>query len=186
MKKILAGFVITILLVIFGFTLVKLVERNKGLKSRIPHLSEGDDIVYFDLHNIDNERIDASVLKSRKPSLIFLFPRPCAPCSNNIAFWSKMALITQKNANIFGIIAGRAKDARDFWAKKKTPFNIYFPGDLELFLKKMKIRSNMSQTILCQNGRVEMIRLSDLDGEMYTEFLKKTFEMAPINKNVEN
>jgi peroxiredoxin len=177
-KSFLVGVLITVLLTISGFTLVKLIEKGTGGKDRPSHLSVGESIDYFDLIDSNGERIDASVLKTKKPTLIFLFPRPCAPCSQDISFWSRMGLIARDSAQVFGVVVGTAADVRDFLGKKKIDFSLYFPGNLERFLEKMKIGSDHAQTLLCIDGKVEMVRFGVMDGESYTEFLKRTMALA--------
>lgn len=179
-KKILVGALITALLAICVFILVLELKREKkaaGIEWP-PHLAVGDTIGYFDLIDVNGKHIDASILKTKKPSLIFLFPRSYNLYSNDISYWSRMASIVQDNAQIFGIFLGMPREFQEFRKERKIPFDLYFPDNLDLFLKQMNVKSILGHIMLCSGGKVEMVRVGSMEGESYTEFLRRTLELA--------
>jgi peroxiredoxin len=179
-KKFLVGALITVLLVISGFVLVKSLERKKAVRSNEwpPHLAVGETIDYFDLIELDGNPIDASVLKTKKPTLIFLFPRSNAPYRTDLSFWSRMVSIIQNKAQIFGIVLGTSEEARKIPGNTEMPFKLYYPANLDMFLDNMKIKSIFGQTLLCTRGEVEMVHAGEMNPEAYTGFLRKTIALA--------
>jgi len=172
----------TIILIFLIFILVRLIQENKKLKNYIPHLIEGESIKYFDLISVDGERINSSVLKSNKPLFIFLFSRPCSPCNVNIVFWNEMVKIMKDKVKTFGIILSGHNKAFNFSKSKKTQFKIFVPANLDIFIKKMRIKSNFAQTILYYNNKIKIIRVGNIDGDTFTEILRKTKKMIKIIK----
>jgi hypothetical protein len=179
--KILISIIIIAILAVFGFTLFKLVKENKELKSRIPRLTKGESIEYFDLINLDGERVDASILRTDKPTFIYLFPRPCAPCSPNIIYWNQMAKLMGDQGQSFGVILGGPNEVADFTGRKKARFKVFIPDDLTLCLNKLGINHRLAQTILYHRNEIKIVKLGELDGQSFTEMLKEAKKIVKRN-----
>jgi len=174
--------VIILVVVVFGVTVIKLQERNRALNAQIPHLVQGESIEYFDLIDLDLGRINVTALKTGKPKFIFIFPRPCAPCSSNILFWNRMAKMMTGRGEVFGILLGGPDEIARLSESKKMHFKLYVPENPDLFQKKMRIQNTYAQTILYHENEVKMIKMGDLEGSDFTNMLKEARKLAKKSK----
>jgi hypothetical protein len=153
------------ILILFGFTVFKLVRVNEQTKAKIPYLVTGERIEYFNLIGEDAAQIDASVFRSDRPALIFIFSRPCNPCQKNFKYWEKMKEILGDRVDFYGIILEGTALAFEFSKKANLNFKIYIPEDVDRFIQAMRIKLNLAQTILYTKNGVKYLKLGDLEGE---------------------
>lgn len=164
--------ILTGILVLSGYTIFRLYSVNERNKAALPYLMEGEGIKYFNILNHQASLLDQSVLKEEMPSLIFIFSRPCSPCNKNISYWKKMAKILDGKVNIYGIVLDEPGKAFDFAEQAKLNFKIYIPEDLRTFIQTMRLKMNLSQTIIYHNGAVRKLKIGDLDGKEASGFIK--------------
>lgn len=163
---------LTALLILSGYTIFKLSAINSRHKAALPYLLNGESIQYFKLVNHRAEITGKSALNGDKPSLIFIFSRPCSPCNKNIVYWKKMAKLLQDKADIYGIILDDAGKAFGFAEEAKLNFNIYIPQDTGAFTDAMRLRMNLSQTIIYFRGGVRKLKMGDLNGKEAAVIIK--------------
>jgi peroxiredoxin len=163
--------ILSAIIVVLGFALYKTIQSNKRLTESLPYFIEGESIEYFDLLSMAGDRIDASALESDTPILIFIFSRPCSPCNKNIKFWKSMVgILKDKKIEIFGIVLDNLSATYNFMKEARLNFDIYVPDELEIFLKRMRIKLNFAQTILYHKG-VKVQKLGPLEADEVTKII---------------
>lgn len=159
------------IIIVMGFVLYKTMQSKKRLTESLPYFVEGESIEYFDLISMSSERIDASALEGDTPILIFIFSRPCSPCNKNIKFWKSIAgILKDKKNKIFGIALDNLSATYNFMKEARLNFDIYVPEELEIFLKRMRIKLNFAQTILYHKG-VKVQKLGPLEADEVTRII---------------
>lgn len=164
--------VIISMLIVFGFGFFKLFNINQKLRAEIPYLVPGENIDYFDILGQDAQTRDRSVLDNNRPSLIFIFSRPCSPCNANIKYWKKITGILKEKADVYGIVLGEINETFELTEKAKINFNVYVPEDLKRFTENMRVKLNFPQTIIYHNGKVVSLKLGTLEGEDAGKIIK--------------
>jgi hypothetical protein len=163
--------VLLAIIIVLGFALFKSLNINRLLRGSLPYLTPGETIEYFHLSGMDARTIDDSVLKQDKPSLVFIFSRPCSPCNKNIVYWKKMAEILKDKVTIYGVILGNVTDAYNFSENTKLNFNIYVPENIDAFIQKLRIKMNLPQTIVFHKT-VRLVKLGTMEGEDAVSIIK--------------
>ncbi len=120
---------------------------------------------------MDTSKITASDLSKDQPALIFIFSRPCSPCNKNIPYWNKIGKIIEGRATIYGIVLSDLTEAYNFSERTQLAFPIYIPNDLNQFIKEMKIKFNLPQTILYHRNKVYFTQLGLLNGDDTTDII---------------
>lgn len=159
------------LLIVLGYALLKSHQLNRHLREALPYYLVGEEIDYFDIIDMDEKSIDRNALKGDRPSLIFIFSRPCSPCNKNIVFWQKMAEVLKGKVSVYGIILANVTEAYNFSQRAGLNFKIYVPQDIDTFIEKMRIKMNVSQTIV-YNGTVRLVKLGNMEGEEAVSVIK--------------
>lgn len=154
--------IIISILIIGGFTSYKLIQKNKIVKNSLPYFTVGEKINYFDLISESGDSIDVSALKENKPVLIFIFPTPCSSCDRNLAIWKKITAFLENGIDVYGIILNEMSEVVNLRDKKSPNFSLYVPLQLDEFLEKFRIKSNLPQTILYDKG-VRFLVLGELE-----------------------
>lgn len=160
-------------LILSGFALLKAIQINKQIRASIPYLLDGEQISYFDLMGQDYTYIDHKALDEQKPSLILIFSRPCSPCNKNILYWKKMATLFKNKVDIYGIVLNKSTENFEKLHQAKLNFKIFIPQDIEKFIKNMRIKLNLAQTIVYYKNKVQYLKLGKLDGDEATKVIKK-------------
>ena len=153
-------FIIFILLVL----IIKLIILNKDLVNSLPYFIKGEKIEYFDLINMNGKNVNDQLLLGDKPSLIFVFSRPCSPCNKNIIYWKNMAEIFKGKVNIYGVILNSATEAFNLKEKSKVDFHLFIPENINKFIKHFRIKLNLAETNIYKDG-VKYTSIGDLSGE---------------------
>lgn len=164
--------VLTGLLILSGYAIFRLYSINEQNKASLPYLVAGESINYFNLLDDNAQTVDLSVLNDTRPSLVFIFSRPCSPCNKNIVYWKKMAKLLHGEVNVYGIILSDASKAFSFAEEVNLNFKLYIPENLTAFIDAMRLRMNLSQTILYHRGGVQRVKMGELNGKEATEFIK--------------
>lgn len=167
----LSNMVLLAIVIVLGFALYKSLKANHIYRDSLPYLAVGEEIDYFDLTGMDAAAIDASVLKKDKPSLIFIFSRPCSPCNKNIVYWKKMAEVLKDKVHVYGIILGQPSEAYNFSEDVRLNFDIYVPENVDEFIRKMRVKLNFSQTIVYHEA-VRLVQLGNMEGEEAVSLIK--------------
>ncbi len=157
--------------IISGFIYYKLIQKNKLVKNSLPYLTSGEKIDYFSLIGENGDEIDASTLKEDNPTLIFIFPHECTLCEKNLIIWKRIVSILEGRVNTYGIILDDMSEGLKIKEKTNLNFQLYIPADIEKFLKQFRIKSNLSQTILYDNG-VRLLTLGELAAGDTKELIK--------------
>ncbi len=167
------GLKVTVLAVflVLGYALLKSHQLNRHLREALPYFIVGEEIHYFDVIGMDEKSIDGTALQGDRPSLIFIFSRPCSPCNKNIVFWQKMAEVLKGKVSVYGIILSDVTEAYNFSQRAGLNFNIYVPQDLDTFIEKMRIKMNVSQTIV-YDDTVRLVQLGNMEGEEVVSIIK--------------
>jgi peroxiredoxin len=158
------------LIVVLGFLIFKLAEENRKIRSFLPFLIPGEKISYFDLIGENGENIDATLLDFQRPSVIFIFSRPCSPCEKNIAYWKKIFSIAKDKADFYGIVIDEPAAAFNFAHKANLKFKIYVPDDYQKFVDHLRLKTNFAQTIL-YHEHVKLSYWGELDGKRATRII---------------
>jgi peroxiredoxin len=164
--------VLTGILIISGYTNFRLYQVNAKQRDSLPYLLKGESITYFKMLDGSARTIDKSTLTGKRPSLIFIFSRPCSPCNKNIVYWKKMATLLGDKVNVYGIVLADASHAFNFSETAKLNFKIYVPENISTFSDALRIKMNLSQTIIYHNNSVLNLKLGDLNGQEATDFIK--------------
>lgn len=164
MKK---GIVAAVILAVLGI----------GVWCLVSFLQDGGSIDYFDLVDLEGKKINVTALDTAKPQLIFIFPRPCAPCSGNVLFWSQAAKFIKDDADYFGIVLDGATQAFEVSRKKNLRFTLYLPENTDLFLKKLGIQDEAARTIVYYKNKIVKKYTGDLDGDTFTELVTYTRDL---------
>lgn len=182
MKKINLSCILTIIgiSIIFGFVLFKYNQRLQQITNSIPYIVPGDSIEYFELTGMDTSKLSASDLSIEQPVLIFIFSRPCSPCNKNIPYWKKIAKILNSRITTYGIVLSGLTEAYNFSEKAKLTFPVYVPNDIKQFIKKMKIKFNLPQTILYHKDKVYLTKLGKLDGDDTVDIINTAKKIAGV------
>lgn len=152
-----------VILILSWFVAYKYSQENKMLRSSMPYLLHGEAIENFDLVDMNAAELDKSVLKKDVVSVIFIFERPCSPCDKNVTFYKKMVTIlkARKNVAFYGIVLDSIDEAASFAEQSRLPFNVYVPRDLDGFMKTMRVKLNLGQTII-YTDKLNYIKLGQL------------------------
>lgn len=169
---------LTGLLILSGYTVFRLYQVNERNRAALPYLVNGESITYFNLVDDNAQSSDRSILDDSRPTLIFIFSRPCSPCNKNIVYWKKMAKLLKDKANIYGIVLNDASKAFSFSEEAKLNFKIFIPQDLDTFIQTMRLKMNLSQTIIYHNGGVRKLKLGELDGKEAIQFIDAVRKMS--------
>ncbi|MCU0289786.1 MAG: redoxin domain-containing protein [Acidobacteria bacterium] len=152
-------------LILTGFAFFKLYQVNEKNKQSLPYLTLGESIETFDLLDENATQIKASTFKADRPALIFIFSRPCSPCEKNLVYWRKMREVLKDSVDFYGIILGDPTTAFNSMENTKLDFKLFIPADLDKFIQIMRIKLNLSQTILYAQNQVKYLKLGNLEGE---------------------
>jgi hypothetical protein len=148
-----------------GYAIFKLHRINEQTKANLPYLYIGEPIQYFDLISDDSQKINTSVFNSGRPAMIFILSRPCTPCQKNLHYWRNFKEIFDDRIDFYAIALTDALSATDFSKHAKLKFKLYVPEDLNKFIQKMRLKLNLSQTILYAQNEVKYLNLGDLEGD---------------------
>ena len=92
---------------------------------------------------------------NEKPTLIFIFSRPCSPCDRNVVLWKRLYSILNRincNIRIFGLILNQPGKEKEV-EKLNLNFEVYYLSyEAIQLLKNSKYNINASQTILYEQG----------------------------------
>ncbi len=154
------------------FLLIKTVSIKNNLKELYPHLIKGEKVGYFDLMDKNSHRTEIEILKENNISLIFIFKLPCSTCSGNILYWNRIARILNGKVKIYGIVPGIPSQMFDLLNEAKLNFKIYIPNDFNKFIKKNKVKTNLSYTIVCLKGKIILNIPGNLTGDDYLEIVR--------------
>lgn len=169
-----------------GFLIFRLLQINTQLRTKIPYLLPDEKIEYFDLIDKDAKKIDSTVLSTAstaKPSLIFIFSRPCSKCNKNIYLWQKIAEISKGRINVYGIVLDSLGAAFDFEESANLNFKIFVPEDITKFKNSLRIVFNFSMSILYDNG-VKYMQLGELQSDDAVEIIKLIKTLIKNNSGV--
>jgi peroxiredoxin len=161
------------IILVLGGIVFHLIKQKRMLENQLTSLAIGQSIDYFDVVNVKEEVMDASLINNGRSSLIFIFSRPCSPCNANIIFWNRMARICEGKANVFGIVIDDLEQVSQLSENKKVGFDLYVPAKIETFINKNRIDSNQAQTVLYKDGEIDSIVVGELDGDSYTQLMRK-------------
>jgi len=107
------------------------------------------------LISLNGEEISFIKLLNEKPTLIFIFSRPCSPCERNIVLWKRLYSILNRincNIRIFGLILNQPGKEKEV-EKLNLNFEVYYLSyEAIQLLKNSKYNINASQTILYKQG----------------------------------
>lgn len=171
---------VTFIALVLGYALYRCTQMNTMLKKSLPYLIKGETLPNANLVRIGDENSKVTLLDSKNPIVIFIFPRPCTVCAKNIVYWNKMHTIFGHKITIYGIIADSMTHVFNFWeesGKEKIKFPIYFPDNLEKFIESYRLKLNSAQTILVDRSKLEHIIIGDLNGESAVAFIKRAREI---------
>ncbi len=166
------------ILIVSGAGFFKLYRANQQNKAAIPYLLKGEAIGYFDLIGDDAHTLDRTALKSKKPSLIFIFSKPCSPCNKNITYWKKISSILKDKVTVYGIVLGNESEAFNFSEQAKLNFKVFIPRDLKAFTSNLRIKLNFAQTIVYHDNRVVHLQLGDLNGDTASGIIRTARELS--------
>jgi thiol-disulfide isomerase/thioredoxin len=167
---------------IFGFVLFKYNQRLQQITNSIPYIVPGDSIKEMELTGMDTSKITAADLSKEQPALIFIFSRPCSPCNKNIPYWNKIGKILEGRAAIYGIVLSDLTEAYNFSEKAKLTFPLYIPNNLNQFIKEMKIKFNLPQTILYHKDKVYLTQLGLLNGDDTADIINAVKKLIGANQ----
>jgi peroxiredoxin len=170
--------------VVSGFMIFRLLRLNDQLRAKIPYLLPDEKIKYFNLVDKDAREIDSAVLSApgtSKPSLIFIFSRPCSECNRNIYLWNKIAEIAKDKVNVYGIVLDSLGAAFEFEESANLNFKIFAPEDISKFQRSLRIILNFSMSILYHEG-VKYMKLGDLQSDDAVEIIKLVKNLIKENK----
>jgi hypothetical protein len=158
------------IIVVCLYIIYKQNQRYNSLVNSFPSLTKDERIKYFDLIEVNKEKSEAkmiseSILSNKKPSVIFIFSRPCTPCEKNIVFWKKIQKILSNKIEVYGIVINTPSDAFDFVNKVELPFPIYIPKDRDKFINKFRLHWKVSQTIISIKKLVKYIKIGNLTSD---------------------
>lgn len=176
-KKSVLVFSIFLVIIVSAFAILKLHKEKNVLKSQLPYLVKGETITYFDVIGTESNKVNAAKLNESYISLVFIFEQPCSHCDLNLAIWNRIANILKCNAAVFGIIPGEPAQMFELQEKARLNFKIFVPDDLPKFKEEMRIKTNMAQTILYVNKKVEFVKFGNLDGNDFTTIVRKAKEI---------
>lgn len=72
-----------------------------------------------------------------------------------IKIWNKISKYSKDyNLNTYGIVLDTIENVIQLAEEKSIHFNLFAPKDIKKFKEQFKTRFNLSQTILCKNGKV--------------------------------
>lgn len=172
-KSSLLIFVLISLLIVETYIIIQQASTIKKIEEKIPILLKGETIDYFDMIDINNESIDASVLKNSSFNLIFIFDQPCSRCSRNILYWKKIKKLVKDKIACYGIVLSEYENMINFANEGGLNFNLYFPIDEDKFKNKLKIRLKLSQTIILNKNRVMNIHIGNLTPNEFSDILNQ-------------
>jgi peroxiredoxin len=159
--------IIVIFLLAFNFALVILVafyiNKMEYFKNLVPFLSENEkipEITFID----DKTEIVLIHQNPEKPSLVFIFERPCSTCTKNIVFWNKLCELANEKAYVFGIIQDQV-DMFEIAKAKKFPIKLISPANIDVFKKKWRVYLNLSLTYLIVKNKVKLIKIGDIGAD---------------------
>lgn len=160
------------LLIISCFANYKLLKINSRLRELIPHLLKGEEIKNFDLLDKKGRMIDPGQFENRI-AIFFIFLKGCSPCDKNIVFWKKIAKLFKDKASVYGVIIDTPTAAFNFADEVRLNFDIYVPDKLGQYVKDLRLSQTQSQTIVCKDKRVELLKTGILESEDAIEIINK-------------
>ncbi len=166
------NYILSALILVMGFAIHQLYSNNTQLKNALPYLLENEKVEYFDLVGMDSQTVNAKVINSEKPSVVFVFSRPCSPCNKNLVYWKKLTMLLKGKVNVYGIVLDNVTAAYNFSEEAKLNFNIYVPEDLPKFISTMRIKLNYPQTIIYHKG-VKFQKLGLIKGDEAGPIIEK-------------
>lgn len=158
--NVLLTLIVIVLSFIVGIQAVKIEELERNAINLIP----GESIGNLKLITQDNIFLDNSVFMEGA-AIIFCFETPCASCNPNLNAWQNLARFFGKEVSAFGVILDDDPLAVDTLRAKKVNFPLYLPVDREVFRRKMRLRTNMAQTIVVYKNKVKTVKLGNLTPE---------------------
>jgi len=168
-----AMLILAVIIMIAAVIIFIQLKENRSLRNALPYLTRGEKIDYFDLSDKEGHYIQVSHLKGDRISLIFVFKDPCATCNINMAIWNRLAGILQDKVSIYGIVPAEPVEEESYNQEPGFKFPIYWPIDAEQFRESMRIRLNLSETILCYGNHILFIKIGDLKGDDYTGIIRR-------------
>ncbi|MGD2085748.1 MAG: hypothetical protein PVH61_06135 [Candidatus Aminicenantes bacterium] len=70
--------------------------------------------------------------------------------------------------------------------KARLHFKVFVPNDPSKFKKALRYKLNMAQTILVVDGKVDSIKIGEMDGDSFTEILRKVKRILKKNRQRED
>jgi len=181
-KKYLAIIAGLIFLCAVSLFIFDLIQKNKNIQSQLPYLVPGEQITYFDVLGLNAEKITAGMLNSKKIALLFIFQQPCSHCDRNLATWNRIGRILKNDVDIYGIIPAPPGQMFELKENARLSFNIYSPDDLVKFKKNFRLKTDLAQTILYVDREVDFVKFGDVNGDDYTNLLRRIKTLLKINE----
>lgn len=142
---------------------------------------EGKILSSLDLIDVENSSSIRIVPDRIKPMVIIIFPRPCAPCSPNMALWKQMYKLSCNQAEFVGIVLEDAQDAFKL-LEKKTKFKVFMSQDPESMMKEFSVKDSRARTILYNKGKIQAVHCGDLNVHQFNSVLE-TIKTQAAEKN---
>ncbi|MCP4213165.1 MAG: redoxin domain-containing protein, partial [bacterium] len=129
----------------------------------------GETIEHLDLIGADGRNINAASLE-KNTHILVIFDTPCSKCNKNLPIWNKLAVLSKgTDVKVHGIVPDEPGKAVKFAETKAAIFDIYSPVDLETFRADLRVRINLPQTIVYQDGKIKYISLGLLGRDGYVK-----------------
>ncbi len=160
------------LLILSTVVSVKLYLDNQHLLEAFPILIQNERIPSFDV--IDTDAQDYSEESLNKGiNAVFIFKKPCSFCSDNMLYWGRIARrFTEAGGRVFGVVLGNPDEMFRLKEKVGDEFIPCSPNNEVEFVKNMRIKMNLEQTLIINNGKVAMSKLGALSGNDFIEVIK--------------
>lgn len=168
-------FIVLILISIVSveaFVIFKQSQMLRNFRKDVPVLLKGERIAYFDIIDPEAKKLDASALKRNPFSIIFIFEQPCSICNKNIDYWKGLRKLVKNNIPIYAIVLDNYAQMFDLHQSGRLNFKLYAPNNREEFIKHMRIRFNIAQTILLKEDSVISVKLGTLSNDDFLDILK--------------
>ncbi len=166
---------IVVLFVLLTGALVLSVLEYRRLENSLPYLLPGDEPEFnFELVDSAGYRFKGEIFK-KKTVLLFIY-RDSDRTTDNWLIWSSIAeLASDLEVKSYGLILNEGFD-RFYYALEKMDkdqwFKVFAPVHRSRFTDCFRIKYNLSQTLVVDNGIVKMVKFGKLLDEDYEDIMK--------------
>lgn len=144
----------------------------KNMEKKMVSLTPGASLPDLELTSVKQ----LSSTESKRIKLIFVFKSPCSACNANLNAWKRLAQYFEDKIEVRGIILDGRFEAERLMDEKSVNFQLYVPGNIGSFKKKMHIKLNMAQTIIASDNKVILSRIGNLQFNDIEEIIMRIKE----------